>query len=581
MNECKVTGSYIRRVRLELNQTQPQFAKKLSRITGEKIDSKALCRLENYGQQDACNPMIPTGTLARAVVKLELKREVVHPGENPTSKPDIDMERRYYVRDKLRIVEQLDGVIAIKSSPDNRSQVHTDIDSDRLNISKEELEVFGSAGWVFRQISEQSSNHNRSMAAEETPSSRVFRCPEDGSILLGTQTLIVQLQSNFSPEASQNHIEQENLSIRRKLKFAKNLYEVVVPADIDPINEANKLHEKHSVFIFAEPVMIENIATRCDNPETSEIPEITSFQSTIFADEAWKYSRGQNVRIAVIDNGFDINHEALRDGIVNESGYFLDDEDNEFMHGLDRYPTPNNDHGTFCAGIVGARNNDWCGRGVAYESNLSLISCQPDQVGTQVTLARAIAYAANPLLEGMESGLGADVISCSLGEARNKRWLMQRVLELAIDYAIESGRDGKGTSIFWATSNLPIEVSKDEVCSHPNVIAVGRSDNRDRADGSAYGDIDFLAPGKRVYSTLPNNQYGISTGTSFSTPCAAGVAALVLSINPNLNHTQVRQTLRNTCDKVGEVSYKNGHHPEYGFGRINASRSVEVSRSFS
>jgi hypothetical protein len=57
---AKISGKKIREFRLASNQTQPQFARVLSEQTGEDIDSKAVCRLENYGQRDACHPMTPS-----------------------------------------------------------------------------------------------------------------------------------------------------------------------------------------------------------------------------------------------------------------------------------------------------------------------------------------------------------------------------------------------------------------------------------------------------------------------------------------------------------------------------------------
>ena len=94
---------------------------------------------------------------------------------------------------------------------------------------------------------------------------------------------------------------------------------------------------------------------------------------------------------------------------------------------------------------------------------------------------------------------------------------------------------------------------------------------------SAFGPkLEFLAPGVNVFSTRSRSQHGFSTGTSFATPLAAGVGALVLSRDPTLTATQVRDRLRASCDQVGGVVYDaNNHNDEYGFGRINAQRAVQ------
>ena len=71
------------------------------------------------------------------------------------------------------------------------------------------------------------------------------------------------------------------------------------------------------------------------------------------------------------------------------------------------------DHGTACAGMATARANKIGGVGVAFDATLHLVACLEDQVGTQLTLARALAFAANPTTEGAQAA-GADVVACSL-----------------------------------------------------------------------------------------------------------------------------------------------------------------------
>ncbi len=133
-----------------------------------------------------------------------------------------------------------------------------------------------------------------------------------------------------------------------------------------------------------------------------------------------------------------------------------------------------------------------------------------------------------------------------------------------------------GTPIFWAVPNGNFEIQFDEVCSYANVIAVGRSTHNDLEDNCGHGpQLQFLATGVDVFSTEQANGFGSSTGTSFAAPVAAGVGALVLSVNGNLGWQQVRQTMRDTCDKIGGVVYDaNGHNDDYGFGRVNAAAAV-------
>ena len=126
--------------------------------------------------------------------------------------------------------------------------------------------------------------------------------------------------------------------------------------------------------------------------------------------------------------------------------------------------------------------------------------------------------------------------------------------------------------------------------SHPKAIAVGAATDRDRrSDYSEYlGHLDFLAPSNGGWSDIatldPLGAVGWTTGdykmnfggTSAATPLAAGIAALMLSVNPTLTVDEIRTIMHNTCDKIGGVTYgASGTHPEYGYGRVNAARAVE------
>ncbi|HEY0462635.1 MAG TPA: S8 family serine peptidase, partial [Polyangiaceae bacterium] len=108
------------------------------------------------------------------------------------------------------------------------------------------------------------------------------------------------------------------------------------------------------------------------------------------------------------------------------------------------------------------------------------------------------------------------------------------------------------------------------------VIAVGRSTRTDLEDNCGHGpELQFLATGVDVYSTRMGGGYGTGTGTSYAAPTAAGVGALVLSVNPDLHWDGVRDAIRNTCDKIGGNIYDAaGHNDDYGFGRVNAEQAV-------
>ncbi|MBM3860790.1 MAG: DUF11 domain-containing protein [Verrucomicrobia bacterium] len=152
--------------------------------------------------------------------------------------------------------------------------------------------------------------------------------------------------------------------------------------------------------------------------------------------------------------------------------------------------------------------------------------------------------------------------------------------------------DADYNGIGWLINGYDTVSGLDTNITYPasatNAIAVGASTDCDRrSDFSQYaGKLDFVAPGGggwNLVATLDitgTNGYSSTdatfdfSGTSAATPHAAGVAALLLSVNPNLTALEVREIMRRTCDKIGGVTYDGGTNLFYGHGRINAWRAL-------
>ncbi|MGH8602670.1 MAG: S8 family serine peptidase, partial [Gammaproteobacteria bacterium] len=503
------------------------------------------------------------------------------------------MKQEYLLRGKRVEIEELEGIVAIL--PKVRGMPKKDISrafgkiAEAPEDAREESQwrAFGNAGWVFvrptAEVSRALESHSPMKDTEAIQ--RVFRHPS-GRIFLGTDRLSVRLRADMSEQQVRAALDAAGLEIIRRLNFAPNLYEVRTKPEKDFLQASLDLSSNPD-FIYAEPQFIEHIPGRF-TPTDPSYGQQWHLNNTgqdggtagadISAEEAWDMTRGTGIRVAVVDNGFDVDHPDLAAAVAATSGFFqMDGMGNTvFVQGLVGYPDGN--HGTFCAGMAIARaSNTEGGCGVANLADFIAVACLSDQVGTQATLARAIAYAADPTQEvpAANPAGGADVISCSLGP-NNAPWDMTQVLQDAIDFAVANGRGGLGTPILWATDNANVPVAQDEVVSYANTIAVGRSTRNDLEDDSAFGpELDFLATGVDVHSTNSGGGYGDNTGTSFAAPTAAGVGALVLAVNPNLTWQQVRQSIRDTCDKIGGNVYDaNGHNDDYGFGRVNAARAV-------
>jgi subtilisin family serine protease len=281
-----------------------------------------------------------------------------------------------------------------------------------------------------------------------------------------------------------------------------------------------------------------------------------SNDADIDAPEAWNTQTGSNnVIVGVIDTGIDYDHEDLRDNIWRNPGETgdgkenngVDDDGNGYKDDYrgwnfelnDNDPYDNNDHGTHCAGIVGAVGNN--GRGVAGVNwRVKLMALKflgRDGSGTSEAAAEAIIYATN---------MGAKVLSNSWGGGENSQTLRD-----AIQYASDRGvlfiaAAGNESSNTDATANYP---SNYDV---PNVVSVASSDRNDALSGfSNFGrrTVDLAAPGSSILSARPNNLYQFLSGTSMATPHVAGAAALIWAQYPSLNMHQVLVRLLGSTDR--------------------------------
>lgn len=506
------------------------------------------------------------------------------------------MDREYYSRGERKSVEVLDDVVAIKVAPDDRGlapgaeSFGTEALAADVGIPRETIEAFQNANWLIVEPApdvSRSLDAERALAGTEDVGLVVRR--DNGTVGIATQRLNVQIADEFSEAQAEAILVDAGLRVRGRLRFAPNLFEVDAGPGEDSLAASLRLHED-TRFKFAEPAFTEHIPVRM-TPTDPRFGEQWQWSNTgqnggvagadVNAEKAWEHTRGKGVRVAVIDNGFNAEHEDLKAGVAGVSGFFSEGTDpatfTQSTAGM-----PDGDHGTFCAGMVGARhNNNVGGCGAAPESDLMLVACLGDQVGTQTTLARAVAYAADPstAVVGADPADGADILVSSLGP-NGADWDLTQTLDLALQFAAVNGRSGRGLAIFWAASNgRNVDVLKDEVVSHPDVIAVVRSTRKDLEDNAARGpEVELIAPGVDVFSTTGDGGYGTSTGTSFAAPCAAGCAALALSMNPRMTRDELRAIMHDSAGKIGGVVYDaNGHNDDYGYGRVNADAAVQMA----
>nr|WP_223700508.1 S8 family peptidase [Sutcliffiella deserti] len=254
---------------------------------------------------------------------------------------------------------------------------------------------------------------------------------------------------------------------------------------------------------------------------------------------------GSGVKVAVLDTGIDASHEDLN---VVGGASFVAEEPDALSDG--------NGHGTHVAGTIAALNNNLGVLGVSYDVDLYAVKVlSGGGSGTLSGIAQGIEWAIDNDM---------DVINMSLGGSTGSTTLKQ-----ASDNAYNSGivvvaAAGNSGSFFGLINTIGYPARYD------SVIAVGAVDsNNNRASFSSVGSqLEVMAPGVDINSTLPGNQYGSLNGTSMASPHVAGAAALILAKNPGLSNVEVRQKLRDTATNLGSAF-------NYGHGVINVEAALQ------
>ena len=298
---------------------------------------------------------------------------------------------------------------------------------------------------------------------------------------------------------------------------------------------------------------------------------------------AWQFmgnTGSSDVKIALIDNGFDIQHGDFRGKVVAPF-------DITTGSARLRIGSPMETHGTPCASIALA-NADASG----------LIGVAPK---AQFIPVQKPSFAASDLKRMFDHCInsGADIISASWGTV-DQNFHLNAYKKNIIKHAATRGRNGKGCIILFAAGNEGVN-KINNFALMPEVIAVGATDSNDEHPNYSNtgrelsicapsdGDIPVLAAkaswdkskSLKDYINGPSSfgHYKAFGGTSAATPLVAGVCALMLSVNPDLYAWEVKEILQQTADKIGDKSdYINGHSLIFGHGRVNALKAVKEAQ---
>jgi len=291
--------------------------------------------------------------------------------------------------------------------------------------------------------------------------------------------------------------------------------------------------------------------------DVANLGETLTRLDVVQAPEVWAQGfTGQGVTIAIIDDGVDYNHPALKNNIwsntreVANNG--IDDDGNGFIDDtlgwnfIDNNNDPSDrsldGHGTHVAGIAAANGDEV--KGVAFNAKIMPIKVLDNDGGSDLDIAKGVQYAVNN---------GAKVINMSLGgEGSLVAPELIEALQLAkrsgVTVVIAAGNERQSGGAlrpgnparFAAVQDLGIAVG---------AVDDGRFLFEDSNPAGEQRSNFLVAPGVSVRSTLPGEKYGFLSGTSMATPHVAGVVALMLSANPSLTVDQIDDILAKTASQ--------------------------------
>lgn len=298
---------------------------------------------------------------------------------------------------------------------------------------------------------------------------------------------------------------------------------------------------------------------------------------TIQMPAAWGITTGsESVVIAVLDTGVNynlpefagniwINRREIPNNRIDDDGNgFVDDVYGWDFFNNDNTPLDDNGHGTKISSVLGSKGNNNAGlAGILWN-----VKIMPLRVGGNK--GNGVTLEVDKIVKGIKYARenGAKVITCSFG---NDDYINSE--KAAIDqspgilFVCAAGNDGKNTDAY------PFYPSCYE---SPNIISVAATNNNDKlSDFSNYGkkSVHVGAPGEDIPVQSYDSQYYLVDGTSYAVPHVAGLAGLMLSINPDLSPSEMRQLIIENVDQA----------PFSGLvrsgGRINAYKTLQATIS--
>lgn len=438
---------------------------------------------------------------------------------------------------------------------------------------------------------------------------QVVRYNKDSLSFLTNQCVV-----KFPPQVDARAAARtRNLEVLRELPYSANTFLLQANRAMASIELLDICNEwaANGMAIWAEPNLVSTIVPHSPNDPDLVLqahhPIIGTLGAWNTVDAAVTAKEVNDVIIAVTDQGCLTSHEDLQ-AILSPDRFNFSNNTAVLLE---------SPHGTKSCGIAAAIVDNAIGvAGIAgFDGFCRLMAVQIPTIFTEDGSATETtendfaamflwcAGLANGRVVPAQLARGADVISNS--------WTLEGMAEsgdvaAAFDAIADTGRDGRGCVVVFAAGNRTPNGTdytlEYPLATHRAVIAVAASTVNApeiRVDTSNFGaGIDLCAPagdgaaGSSTYSTsitrtLPaSSDYDYFGQTSAACPQVAGVAALMLALNPSLDAEGVRDLLHTTAVKIDSAntdpdgSYDlYGHSLWYGYGRLDAQAAVQAAQA--
>jgi serine protease len=385
------------------------------------------------------------------------------------------------------------------------------------------------------------SSGTADVSAEPRPFPAKFRPERASTPTYDAKSVIVQ----FKPKATTSARKAALSKVKATSDVSVTSDVVTVTGDVPAPELLKKVKADPAVALASLNYTRRKSATPNDWLYTN----YQKYLPTVRVNQAWDLSKSAGTQtIAVLDTGVDAGHPDLAGHLL--PGY------NTFNTAL--APNDGDGHGTATTGIIAAGTSNTIGiAGVAWNAKVRPVKVLDDNgSGSDANVINGINWAVKN---------GARVINMSLGGDGDNP-----VLHTAIQNAV-----AKGVVLVASSGNTGYN-APHYPAAYPEVLSVGATNWYGAlTEFSTYGDtVDITAPGFNITSTAPRAQtpsgydpYYIGlTGTSFSSPIVAGIAALVRNKYPTFTPAQVMARLKATARDAGP----RGNDEYYGAGIVDA-----------